>query len=75
MGLLKTYEVAIYNQEVRASLEQGKRHPGLGEKWAETHYLEVQATSEEEARAKLARRYPASAGYVIVDVYALKFDE
>jgi hypothetical protein len=72
--MLKTFEVAIYNEEVRATLEKGKRHQ-LDDRWAETHYVEIKANSEQEARSKMVRRYPPDDGYVIVDIYALKFED
>ena len=75
MGLLKTFEVAIYNEEVREKIEEGARHRDLSDAWADTHYIEIQAETADEARMKIARRYPASQGYVIVDVSISKFDE
>ncbi|MCG8510293.1 MAG: hypothetical protein MI741_13775 [Rhodospirillales bacterium] len=70
----RTYEVAIYNEEVRTYLQQGKRHQ-LDPRWAETHYMEIKANSEQEARKAMARRYPSDQGYVIVDVYPLKYED
>ena len=75
MSLSKTFEVALYNQDVREKVEQGLRHRDLSDAWADTHYIEVQAETAEEARAKITRRYPASQGYVIVDISVSRFDE
>jgi hypothetical protein len=70
---MKTYEIAIYNEEVRKLVADGRRHRHLSDAWAETHYIEIKADSPEEARAKVARRYPAENGYVIEEVIAEKF--
>lgn len=75
MSSLKTYEVALYNEEVREALDLGTRHRDLSDGWADTHYIEVQAASPDAARAKIASRYPPSKGYVIVDVSISRFDE
>ncbi len=70
---MKTYEIAIYNQEVRKLVADGRRHRNLADAWADTHYIEIKANSQEEARAKLASRYPAENGYVIEEVLTEKF--
>ena len=57
------------------ALEQGSRHRDLSDSWADTHYIEVQAATPEAARTKISGRYPASKGYVIVDVSVSRFDE
>ncbi|WP_316978925.1 hypothetical protein [Shumkonia mesophila] len=70
---MKTYEIAIYNQEVRKLVAEGRRHRNLSDAWADTHYIEIKANSPQEARAKLASRYPAENGYVIEEVLTEKF--
>lgn len=75
LSLSKIFEIAIYNQKVREMMERGERHRDLSDAWADIHYIEVEATSERDARTRVAGRYPASQGYVIVDVSASKFDE
>lgn len=72
-GLIKSYEIAIYNSDVRKLVAEGRRHRDLADAWAETHYIEVKAKSQQEARAKVARRYPPENGYVIEEVIAEKF--
>lgn len=68
----KVFDVAIYNREVREALDKGRRHQ-LSDAWAEVHYIEIEAASEQEARMKVARRYPPAQGYVIDDVIPQKF--
>lgn len=70
---MKTYEIAIYNQEVRKLVADGSRHRDLSDAWADIHYIEVKANSPQEARAKVASRYPAKNGYVIEEVISEKF--
>ncbi len=62
---MATYEVAIYNAEVRDCLQKGEKHDNLSDDWADTHYLEFRATDESGARSAAERRYPADLGYVI----------
>ena len=73
MSALKSFEVAVYNREVRRMMAEGRRHRDLSDAWAEIHYIEVKARSESEARAQVASRYPADRGYVIEDVISEKF--
>ena len=75
MSALKSFEVAIYNREVRRLVAEGSRHRDLSDAWADIHYIDVKATSEEEARAQIARRYPPGQGYVIEDVIGEKFSD
>jgi hypothetical protein len=70
---MKSYEIAIYNKEVRKLVAEGRRHRNLSDAWAETHYIEVKARSMQEARAQVSRRYPAENGYVIEDVIVEKY--
>ncbi len=59
------FEVAVYNRTVRDLVEQGDHHPNLNDEWADTHYIEVRAPSEEAVRAKMASSRPTRLGYVI----------
>lgn len=65
------FEVGVYNQEVRRLVEDCERHAELEDAWADMHYIEVTAESKQDAKAIIARRYPAHQGYVINDVIAL----
>lgn len=62
------YEVAVYNQKVREKLANGERHKFLSDDWADTHYIEVNASSIEAARSKVVARHSAHEGYVIVSI-------
>lgn len=63
-----TYEVAIHNADVRKLVKEGDKHRILTDDWADTHYVDVQAKNEAEARAKIEERYPKSKGFVITHV-------
>ncbi len=67
----KRYEVIIYNKAVRDRVEQGGHHRFLDDGWADLHHEEFEAEDAREARSKAERRYPASGGYVIVDVVGI----
>ncbi|MBT3359343.1 MAG: hypothetical protein HN403_06915 [Rhodospirillales bacterium] len=70
-----TFEVAIVNREVSKAVSVGGHHPDLSDTWAEVNYFEVTATDESDARRKMTLRYPAAEGYVIEDVFQVKFAE
>jgi len=62
------FEVAVFNQEVRDVVKQGDHHREFEDNWADTHYIEVNADSEDAARGRMALKYPESKGFVIVDI-------
>ena len=62
------YEVGIYNQIVRDKNANGEQHRFLSDDWADTHYIEVTASSEDAARSKVAARHSEREGYVIVSI-------
>ncbi len=68
----KTYEAAIFNQHVRDLVAVGDQHEDFIDSWADAHYIEVKAESEEEARSILERRYPKAQGFVLTDIFAHK---
>lgn len=65
MSSLRKFEVGVCNEEVRKCHEKGESHPQLSNEWAEIRYIEVEARNEQEARAKIARKYPPGLGFVI----------
>lgn len=66
--MLKKFEVAIYNQNVRDCLSIGEQHRDYDDEWAEIHYIEITARSDEEARQQVNRKYPATKGFVVRDI-------
>lgn len=66
------FEVAIYNENVKAAVYQAERNrTGLSDDWADTRYIEVQADTADAARQKVSARHPAARGFVIVDIKPL----
>lgn len=63
--VMPMYEAAIYNKDVRAIRAEGKSHPSISDDWANVRFIEVEAMNEAMARAKLARDFPESDGFVI----------
>ena len=75
MARRRKYEVAIYNHTVRATVYQGDQNrTGYSDDWSETQYIEVSATSDDDARRAMLRRYPAEKGFVIEGVACLDPD-
>ena len=62
---MSKYEIAVYNEEVRKLVREGKRHRRLRDDWADVHYIEIEADNEASARTKASTRYPSEQGYVI----------
>ncbi len=64
----QVYEVAIYNQEVRALVKQNQSHRFFDDHWADVQLHDVLARDEGEARALIARRFPPDDGFVVEKV-------
>lgn len=62
---MQTYEIAIYNQQVRALVFDGESHKRYTDSWADTHYIEFKAETEADAIAQCGRKYPQGDGFVI----------
>lgn len=67
------FEVAIYNEEVRRALKDGRRHRDLTDDWADVHYFDIEADTADGARQKVMRKYPADRGYVIDSIEPHKY--
>ncbi|MBM3516736.1 MAG: hypothetical protein FJX56_02395 [Alphaproteobacteria bacterium] len=67
-GRIRDFEVIVFNQEVRERLAMGFHHQFLDDAWAEPHHEEIKTRGPEDARQKAERRYPASRGFVIVEI-------
>lgn len=69
--LMKTYEITLYNKEVRKLVEQGDSHPQYDDGWADQRFIQLQAENEERARRLIHARHPARKGFVIIDILEL----
>lgn len=62
---MTNYSVGIYNKYIRDKVRAGEDVDPVEAAWEETHYFDVEATSEEEARKKIGLEYKESKGFVI----------
>lgn len=62
---MPNYEIVIYNEQVRAKVREGDRHRTFTDDWADSHYIEFKADTEEQAIAKCRQKYPEHSGFVI----------
>jgi hypothetical protein len=69
----RSYQVGIYNKEVRASVKDNESHNHYNELWATTRYQEIFADSEAEARSIARKKFPPEKGFVI-DIVVLAND-
>ncbi|NVK17922.1 MAG: hypothetical protein HWE30_04440 [Methylocystaceae bacterium] len=61
------YEVAIYNELVKQAVKNGE-HSQYSDDWADTHYIEVSARDESDARRKILTKYPKEKGFMITGI-------
>lgn len=66
--MMQTFEVGIYNEEVRRLVQAGRNHHELKDRWADLHFFEIKARNAQQARARVLSLYPASKGYVITSI-------
>lgn len=67
----RSFEIALYNSEVRRLVNEGEHHRQYPDSWADTHYIEVEADSEAGAERKISVKFPPDRGFVIERVIAL----
>ena len=65
---MQTFEVVLYNEQVRAKVREGDSHRRFNDEWADSHYIEFKADSEDAALAKCRQKYPEAEGFVIEGV-------
>jgi len=65
------FEAAIYNKAVSDALQQGEHHKDLSDDWANTHYIEFQASNMDAAWEKMRLKYREAQGFVIRAIEAL----
>lgn len=62
------YLVTVYNKVVREMVKDNRSHSFYSDLWANAHVQDVCAADEEEARRKMAQRFPEKDGFVIEKV-------
>lgn len=60
-----TFEVVIYNEQVRDKLREGLHHRTFNDDWGDSHYIEIRADDEDGALHKARDKYPPEDGFVI----------
>ena len=65
---MPSFEVGVFNQEVRELTKIGEHHKNLSDSWENIHYIEFFAEDEQQARRKALSKYPRDLGYVIEQV-------
>jgi hypothetical protein len=65
---MQTFEIVIYNEQVRKLVKQGESHRRYSDDWGDTHYIEFKADSEGQAVAKCRQKYPEEDGFVIESI-------
>jgi hypothetical protein len=68
---MTTYQVGVYNRFIRDKVRAGEEVEPEQAAWEDTHYFDVEAKNEAEARKKISLEYKEAKGFVIdcVDVY------
>ncbi|HPF46851.1 MAG: hypothetical protein KDF58_03795 [Alphaproteobacteria bacterium] len=64
----KSYEIPVYNNEVRLAISNRQNHPSFAASWADTHLITIQAHTAEEALNICRRKHPEKLGFVLGDV-------
>lgn len=64
----KTFEIPVYNKEVRAKLKAGRTHERFESSWADVHLIEIRAHTETEAISSCRRKHPERLGFVMGEV-------
>jgi len=68
-----TYEVGLYNRDVRAAVKGNESHFFFGDHWADLQVQDVLAQNEEEARELISKKYPPEEGFVVQHLTALGY--
>jgi len=64
----KSFEIPVYNSEVREAVRNKENHPNLEDKWADTHLIMVRAHTPDEAVFVCRRQHPEKMGFVLGEV-------
>ncbi|MBM3570465.1 MAG: hypothetical protein FJX46_17120 [Alphaproteobacteria bacterium] len=73
-GWVKTFEVAVYNKDVRDLVKKGEKHQFYEDKWGDIHFIEIKAMDKDEARVKAQRKHPPEKGFVIGNIVQTSVD-
>jgi hypothetical protein len=63
-----TYEISLYNKDVRNLVQFGESHKVLDDSWAEQRYIQIIAPNENDALKRMFLKYPKHKGYVYTSI-------
>ena len=55
---MPSFEIGVYNKEIRKLTRVGDHHKDLDDSWENIHYIEITSNDEQQARAKVQSKYP-----------------
>ncbi len=61
----KVFEVALYNEAVRALVKDHRAHGHYDDRWAKLQVRDVVARDEREARSLIEERFPPKDGFIV----------
>jgi hypothetical protein len=64
----KIYAVGIYNKDVRRCVKANETHQDYADEWADVHYQNVVAETEQEALILITDKYPPQEGFVVTSL-------
>ena len=64
----KSYEIPVFNSEVRSAVRNKQNHHSFEANWADTHLIVVRAHTADEALSICRRKHPEKLGFVLGDV-------
>jgi hypothetical protein len=73
-GNLKSFEVEIYNSNVREAVKNNTSHFIYADHWADSQIQDVRACNEVEALSLINIRYPHDKGFIIEKITELSED-
>ncbi len=65
---MPTFEVIVYNKDVRDHVRDNKKHPHYDEGWGDQRFFQVKADNMDHVRKIMTGRHPPQKGFVIVDI-------
>lgn len=64
----KSYEIPVYNEEVRTAVRNKQNHESFEASWADTHLILIRAHTADEAVSICRRKHPEKMGFILGDV-------
>ncbi|MBL4602019.1 MAG: hypothetical protein JKY84_04695 [Emcibacteraceae bacterium] len=64
----KSFEIPVYNSEVRDAIKNKQNHPSFEASWADTHLIVIRAHTSDEAITICRRKHPEKLGFILGEV-------